>query len=373
VAELARTRNFGLWPRMFVVLVTGGALASLAAMLSGDTPAQLNTFAPFGLCAGLNVFCGMAIANGSLVLLLVAHLIHLPEWQQIRRASLVLAASGYTVAMVAMLSGLPLSHQPWPAVIQIWQPTSILYGALWTPLLLCALGLLEFLPALFPELDTRPSFSIARRLELPLVILALIAATVQQIGLSRAVTAADARMSPLWTGPDLSVMFFLSSVCGALALLLFALWRGSLAFHRRVPVSLMSHMARVLGVALFIYLAVRVTGLLQRGFAPIMFAPSKDSALFLLEISAFVLGMMWVGAGETSPQNIQAGALMVICGVMLNRLNTSITALEGTVGPYRPHVIELLISFSLVAVGIAGFGFCARHLPVFAEGTQIHS
>lgn len=367
--ELTHRRPSGMWPRMFVVLLSGGALASFVATLRGTSPAQLNPLAPFGLCAGLNVFCGLAVATGSVAIAAAAYLIELPQWQQLRRSTLILATSGYTVAMLSMMSGLAFPGRMWPAVVQIWHPGSIARGAAWTMLLLLTVTGVEFLPARFSRLSTARWFLIVRRLQVSLVILLLTALILQQLGLSRAVTA-ESRTSPLWADPDLSVLFFVSSICAALALLLFAIWRSAVAFRRQLPATLMSHLGCVLSVAVFLYLALRLTSLLQRGLGPTMIVPSKDSALLLLEVGALVLGMMWVGGGESTPQRIQIGALMVIFGVMLNRLNTSITAFEATEGTYWPHWIEVLITSSLLALGVAAVAVCAKYLPVFVVGNE---
>ena len=57
--------------------------------------------------------------------------------------------------------------------------------------------------------------------DLPLLILVTILAVLHQFGLNRLIRLSETRFSPLWAGPSLSVLFYLSSVgggaCGAAA------------------------------------------------------------------------------------------------------------------------------------------------------------
>jgi Ni/Fe-hydrogenase subunit HybB-like protein len=59
---------------------------------------------------------------------------------------------------------------------------------------------------------------------------------------------------------------------------------------------------------------------------------------------------------------------MVVLGVVLNRMNVSITGLERYAGrTYFPSWIEIAVTLSIVVVGFIAFALAVRYLPVFTH------
>jgi len=55
-----------------------------------------------------------------------------------------------------------------------------------------------------------------------------------------------------------------------------------------------------------------------------------------------------------------------VLGFITNRLNVSITGLEGSAGlHYVPKWTELSITAAIIAAGFALFGLAAKYLPIF--------
>ena len=99
-----------------------------------------------------------------------------------------------------------------------------------------------------------------------------------------------------------------------------------------------------------------------------MFSVSREGLLLLLEIALLLVGMTWLKGNEEQPRELYFGAALIIAGVVANRLNTAITALEAGAGQdYLPRWGEFLISYSLVAIGVAGFALGVKHWSVFSE------
>jgi Ni/Fe-hydrogenase subunit HybB-like protein len=348
--------------------MTGGCLASfLAARYGLGATTRLSDVIPWGLCLGLNVFCGIALAAGALTLASVASVIGGTEWRDIGRACLLIGCIGYLVAMLGMIANEPTDNN-WRTLLQGWTQRSILSGAAWTVLLLAALLFIEFVPQYSLRLARTRWFAILQRLDLPLLILATILAVLHQLGLNRLIKLSETRFSPLWSGPSLSLMFYLSSLSMALAVLLFASWRSRLAFGKALPSSVLPTIARALTAAVFVYLVVRLMDLMERHLLLSTFSVTREGLLLLLEIVLLLVGMMWIKGSEEEPRELFLGAALIIAGVVANRLNTAITALEAGAGQdYLPRWGEFLISYSLVAAGVAGFALGVKHLSVFSE------
>ena len=368
MSALAGRLQLGGWRWVFLLLMTGGCLASfLAARYGLGATTRLSDVIPWGLCLGLNVFCGIALAAGALTLASVASVIGGTEWRDIGRACLLIGCIGYLVAMLGMIANEPTDNN-WRTLLQGWTQRSILSGAAWTVLLLAVLLFIEFVPQYSLLLTRTRWFAILQRLDLPLLILATILAVLHQFGLNRLIKLSETRFSPLWSGPSLSLMFYLSSLSMAFAVLLFASWRSRLAFGKALPSSVLPPIARALTAAVFVYLVVRLMDLMERHLLLSMFSVTREGLLLLLEIVLLLVGMMWIKGSEEEPRELFLGAALIIAGVVANRLNTAITALEAGAGQdYLPRWGEFLISYSLVAAGVAGFALGVKHLSVFSE------
>ena len=61
-------------------------------------------------------------------------------------------------------------------------------------------------------------------------------------------------------------------------------------------------------------------------------------------------------------------AVVVIFGVVLNRLNVSVIGLLPYTGNiYSPSWMEVAVPIALVTLGVLAFGLAAKYLPVFPE------
>jgi len=64
-------------------------------------------------------------------------------------------------------------------------------------------------------------------------------------------------------------------------------------------------------------------------------------------------------------------ALMVVLGFVLNRMNVSITGMEGWAkAGYFPSWMEIAVTVMIVALGFAAFSLAARYLPVFPKAEE---
>ena len=91
--------------------------------------------------------------------------------------------------------------------------------------------------------------------------------------------------------------------------------------------------ARLLTAAVFVYLVIRLMDLMERGLLSSIFSTSREGLLILLEIAVLLVGMMWIKGNEEQPRELFVGSAFIIAGVIANRLNTAITALEAGSGP----------------------------------------
>jgi Ni/Fe-hydrogenase subunit HybB-like protein len=114
---------------------------------------------------------------------------------------------------------------------------------------------------------------------------------------------------------------------------------------------------------------VRRLDLARRGALGAAIAPTPEATIFQLEFALGVaipmLLLLWPQVRRNS-RRLYAAALLAVVGFVVNRLNVSITGLEGAQGGhYVPAVSEYLVTLMLVAIGFTLFGLAVRYLPVY--------
>ena len=73
-----------------------------------------------------------------------------------------------------------------------------------------------------------------------------------------------------------------------------------------------------------------------------------------------------------NPTGLFFGAVMIIIGFILNRMNISITGMEAWAGiSYFPSWMEIMVTVAIVTAGFVVFSYAARYLPVFKHETEI--
>ena len=356
------------WRGFLLLLLMAGVAAAFGGMRFGfSTTTQISDGFPSGLCSGLTVFCGIALAVGCLTLACIAKVIGGGDWRVIGRACLLAGSLSYLLAMLGAVAT-TADGGSWRVWVGDWSARSMVRGAAWTVVILLLLLFIEFLPDCSLKTARKNWFAVLTRLDLPLLIFVTFLAVAHQFGLSRLIRQAEFKLSPLWTGPSLAPLFYLSSVALALAILYFASWRCFAAFHKALPAGMEPVIARLLTAVVFVYLTIRLIDLMERGLIWSIFGIARANLLVLLELVLLLCGMMWIHGSEQQPREVFIGSALIIAGVIANRLNTAITALEAGTGlSYLPSWGEFLVAYSLLAAGVAGFALAVKHFSVLAE------
>jgi Ni/Fe-hydrogenase subunit HybB-like protein len=143
------------------------------------------------------------------------------------------------------------------------------------------------------------------------------------------------------------------------------------AFGRGLEMPLLGSLGRALLAVLVVYGSARVYDLGRRGALGEVLRGSREAVFFGLEFAlgiALPIALLAFPAVRRNSRSLYAAGLLVVVGFVVNRLNVSLTALEGALGArYVPAVPEVVVTLMMVAGGFALFALAARHLPVFAR------
>lgn len=164
-------------------------------------------------------------------------------------------------------------------------------------------------------------------------------------------------------------------------MIIFESFLSARSFKKGLELPLLADIARFGVVMLAVYLTMKIMDLSTRSAFPLLFVPRIETYLYWLEIVVGVIGplvLLSIARIREHPRGLFAGAVMIIIGFILNRMNISITGMEAWAGvSYFPSWMEITITMAIVTVGFGVFSLAAKYLPLFGhehpvETTGIH-
>jgi Ni/Fe-hydrogenase subunit HybB-like protein len=127
-------------------------------------------------------------------------------------------------------------------------------------------------------------------------------------------------------------------------------------------------------VFLALYGTMKLLDVAYRNQWSLLIAPRVETWFWWAEIALGILlplVLLALPRVRANPNGLFTGAMLVILGFVLNRMNVSITALEASSGQrYFPSWIEIAVTVGVVTAGFVIFAFAARYLPVFEHGPR---
>jgi len=199
----------------------------------------------------------------------------------------------------------------------------------------------------------------------------VILSTLHQSSLGSLYLIMPEKLHPFWYSPLLPVFFFLSAVAVGLAMTIFESSMSAKHFGRQLELPILQELGRALVVVLCVYGVLRFEDLLHRGVLKLTLQPSYEMYLFWLEIAlGLILPLLLLSRRSVrmSPDGLYLAAVLVVLGFITNRLNVSITGMEGSAGThYFPKWTELAVTGAIIAAGFALFGLATKYLPIFPE------
>lgn len=364
-----RLPELTFWRVILVIIFSAGLYAAALRFTRGlGASTHLSDIFPWGLWIGFDVLCGVMLAAGGFTLTATVYIFHLEKFRPIIRPTILTAFLGYVLVVVALLFDLGRPYNIWHPLV-MWNPHSAMFEVAWCVMLYTTVLALEFAPIVFERLRLGGPTRVLHAISIPLVILGVILSTLHQSSLGTLYLIVPGKLCPLWYSPLLPVLFFISAVCVGLAMTIFESHMSSKAFGKRLELPLLVTLGRALAVGLILYAVILFEDLYDRGAMPYLRHFGYETSLFLVEVVLGLLlpiGLLLNRKIRESPDGLYVAAVLVILGFVANRLNVSITGLEGFAGVhYIPKWTEIAITGSIVAAGFVLFGAAAKYLPIF--------
>ena len=209
-----------------------------------------------------------------------------------------------------------------------------------------------------------------------LAIAAVTLSTMHQSSLGSLFLLMPDKLAPQWWSPVMPVSFFLSSIAAGVSLvILVEMWMAK-AWGRQLRIPQLASMAQIAFWSLLVYLAFRLGDMIFRGQLAGAFS-GRLGILFAIEVGlGGILPLLLLGrkSFRMQPGSLFVGALFATLGVVFNRINVVLLAMDLK-GPmpqirpasYFPSIFEWGISVGLIAATIFLFGLGARLLPLIPK------
>ncbi len=357
-----------VWRVIATLLITAGVLAGVARFTLGlGATTNLSDQFPWGLWIGFD-FLGIGLAAAGFTIVAAVHLFHAKEYEPIVRPALLTAFIGYLLVVLVLVIDLGRPDHFWHPLV-MWNPHSVMFEITWCVILYTTVLSIEFAPIVLEKFKMHAPIKLIHTFSLPFMILGVLLSTLHQSSFGSLYLIVPNRLHALWYSPLLPVLFFISCIASGISMIILETLILSRKGRTIIPTRLRANLAKIIAVALAVYLVVRIQDMLSRGAYRDMTTLTYHSIAFYTEILiGFVipLVLLMFDRIRSSRRGLYYSTLMVLVGFAANRMNTAITGLESwPTRTYFPSVLEVLITLGIAAIGFSAFTLLARYLPIF--------
>ncbi|MDO8834034.1 MAG: Ni/Fe-hydrogenase cytochrome b subunit [Vicinamibacterales bacterium] len=349
-----------------------------AAGLAATT--NLTQTTPWGIWIGFDMLSGVALAAGGYTLATAVYIFGLDEYHPIVRPAVLTGFLGYVFAILGLCADL---GRPWNLPVPLffsWGGPSVMFEIAWCVVLYASVLAMEFLPPVFEWLGWKKARTVAVKATIGLTVAGVMLSTLHQSSLGALFLMAPTKLHPLWYSPFIPAYFFISSIAAGLSMVIVESALSHRAFRSRVNHHLdlnkiVIGLARGASVVLFSYFFVKLQGVADSMRWDLLWTPY--GYWFLFEVLGFVLLpclLFAIGARGGHVTLIRWTAAWTVLGIIVNRLNVSIIAFNWNAAErYVPSWMEVMISVTLVTLGIQVFRWIVNRMPVLREDPEYHN
>ena len=356
------------WRGVFLIVLASGLYSTYLRFSAGlGASTALSDSFPWGRWIGFDVLCGVALAAGGFTISAVVYVFNIERFKPIIRPAILTAFSGYLLVIVALLFDLGRPYRIWHPLV-MWNPRSVMFEVAWCVTLYTLVLALEFSPILFQRLRLEKPLRIIQSITIPLVMLGVILSTLHQSSLGSLYLIVPHKLHPLWYSPLLPLFFFVSAIGLGCAMTIVESFLSYRAFRKRLEIDLLSDLGKVIVVTLSVYLILRMQDVMGRGVLNQAFQATYEGRMFLAEVLLGIIApvvLLIIPRIRGSHFSLFVASLLVVLGFIMNRLNVSITGMEGALRNYFPSWTEVSVTSMIVALGFVLFSTAVKYLPVF--------
>ena len=365
------------WDAVFALILAVGIPIIVYRFTFGLAAAtNLTQQTPWGIWIGIDMLSGIALAAGGFTIAASVYLLGMEKYHPIVRPAVLTGFLGYLFAVFGLLCDLGSPWRLYVPMVWSWGTRSIMFEVAWCVALYSTVLFLEFTPALFEWLGWQKFRAWALRLTIVLTVGGVLLSTLHQSSLGALFLMAKGKLHPLWYSPYIPLFFFVSAVTAGLSMVIVESSLSHRLFGSQVnpkqhvdPNELTIGLSRAAAVILFAYFFVRMQGLVDSGAFHLL--ATKYGAWYLLEVVGFILvpSLLYAyGARNGRVRLLRATAAWTVLGVIVNRLNVSVIAMNWQLTPhYVPSWMEVVTTITIITTGVLTFRWIVNRMPILHE------
>ncbi len=378
----------GVW--VLIAMVLGGLAFGLYRFIFGLAAAtNLDQEHPWGLWIAMDVGSGIALAGGGFVTAAVVHIFHREKYHAVARSALLTALLGYTFYVPGLLADLGRWYNLWhPTIPTMWQGNSVLFEVGLCVMIYLNVQYAEMIPIIcerfignrqkFPKISrwAKLTHDSLEKIMPALLILGVALSTFHQSSLGNLMVIAPYKLHPLWWSPWAPVHFLLSAMMVGFPMVIFTMIFGSWCLQRKPEMHVLAPLSRYVPVMLVAYLVLKLGDVYYRQAYPYLTDGSFQGISWIVEMAGGVLIpllMLMSAKVRHSAKLLASACLMVIMGVVLNRLNVFIIGYHPPYAEktYFPSLTEFALSMGLVAALMLTWRVAVTYLPILEPAPKV--
>lgn len=376
-----------------LIIIAANGLAFLAGrfLFGLGAVTNLDNQHPWGIWIAIDVAAGVALAAGGFTTAAIGHIMHSDKYEVVIRPALLTAMLGYTFAGMGVCVDLGRYYSVWhPILPSMWNGNSALFEVGMCIMAYVTVLYIEFLPIVterfigkvrlpgFLTALNKPVDSFLRFLDKQLsrtmfifIILGVVLSCLHQSSLGTLMVIAGSKMHPLWQTPVLPLLFLLSAISVGFPMVIMESLICSRSFNLKPEINVLSRLGRMIGPLLGIYLATKVADIFIRETFVYFTEISLESVMFFIEIMVGVIIPMRIFFSEKalkSPMWLFSGSILVIAGVVINRLNAFLIAYTPpyAMKSYFPSIGEISVTLAFIAIEVLIYRMFVKIFPVIS-------
>jgi len=371
------------WKVVSVIIVTLGLISTYLRFTKGlGATTNLQDSVPWGLWIGFD-FIGVGLAAAGFTIAATVHIFNLHRYESMVRPAILTAFLGYSVVICLLLVDLGRPENFWHPLV-MWNVHSVMFEITWCIICYTTVLILEFATVILQKFNLNGSIKLLKIISIPVVIAGVLFSTLHQSSFGSLYLIVPGKLHPLWYSSLLPVHFYISCIAAGLSMIIFESYliarsctKDQGFCNTGLKINILSGAAFVVWIALIAGLLLKIYDFVNNNKLHFLTIPSMETSLFYLEIILGTIAPIVLLSNKKFREDkkwLYIISICVICGLILNRLNVSITGLVASSGiNYFPSFDEISITMMLVVLAISAFKLIARYFPVFVNEESEHA
>ncbi|MBU1097481.1 MAG: Ni/Fe-hydrogenase cytochrome b subunit [Bacteroidetes bacterium] len=365
------------WKVVSVIIVTMGLFSTYFRFSRGlGATTNLHDTVPWGLWIGFD-FLGVGLAAAGFTIAATVHIFHIHKFEPLVRPAILTAFLGYSVVVCLLVVDLGRPENFWHPLV-MWNIHSVMFEITWCLICYTTVLMLEFAPVVLEKFNFKAPIKILKMISIPIVIAGVLFSTLHQSSFGSLYLIVPGKLHPLWYSSLLPVHFYISCIAAGLSMIIFESFLIARSFTKEdgfyntgLQMDVLSGAAFAVLIALIAGFLLKIYDFVENGKLIYLTIFSTETYLFYLEIILGTILPIYLLSHRKLREDkkwLYIISIFVISGLILNRLNVSITGLAASSGVnYFPSFDEISITMMLVVLALFAFRLIAKYFPLFVN------